>query len=316
MHIPDHYLTTETCWTTAAIAAGSIGLSIGRWKDRAVQGSMSLCGWVAAGVFLAQMADFPVGGGTSGHVLGGALAAILLGPSLGMACMGVVILLQCFLFGDGGVTSLGANLFNMAVLPTLVAWSLAGKIRGGHRSLATNTILAGAAGTMSVLAAVIACSAELSWSSSFHFLDVSAAMLRSHGCVALAEGLFTAGIVGIWLRNFHGLPEGTMTNSTLLANVNRESKARWRWAAFATLATVIIATSFLPEMSDGLGAVARELGFTTSQNAVAWAPFDDYRILGLERQSIGIVAVGLIGAVSVAIASAGCRKALALAKRT
>src|SRR5437870_3113515 len=113
MHIPDGYLTDPVCALTGATAAAALGVSIA--GIRRARDSNS-CQWMAvtgAGVFAAQMINFPIDHGTSGHVLGAALAAIVLGPWAAMATMTLVLVAQCCLFGDGGLTALGANALNM-----------------------------------------------------------------------------------------------------------------------------------------------------------------------------------------------------------
>src|SRR5262245_66289497 len=119
MHIPDGFLTTEVAVACATPAAVAVGVGLKRANVELDERRVPLLGVTAAFVFAAQMLNFPVAGGTSGHFLGAALAAILLGPWLACVVMSVVLVTQSFVFADGGVTALGANVLNMGVLGAL-----------------------------------------------------------------------------------------------------------------------------------------------------------------------------------------------------
>jgi cobalt/nickel transport system permease protein len=122
MHIPDGYLDPATCAATGVLAAGALAWSL-RAPDAGVDDRrLPLAGMAAATVFALQLCSFPVAAGTSGHLLGGALTAALVGPRLGVLCMGVVVGVQALLFADGGLSALGANLTNLAVVGVLGAF--------------------------------------------------------------------------------------------------------------------------------------------------------------------------------------------------
>src|SRR5512146_2945908 len=115
MHIPDGFLDTKTAAATGAIAALGLGVALRQARFHLPPRRVPLLGLAAAFVFAAQMLNFPIGGGTSGHLVGGVLAAALLGPSAAVVVLSAVLLVQCFMFADGGVLALGANVFNMAI---------------------------------------------------------------------------------------------------------------------------------------------------------------------------------------------------------
>ena len=121
MHIPDGFLNAATAVTTSVVSAGGIGYSVKRANKKLGEAHVPLMGIMGAFIFAAQMLNFPVAGGTSGHLIGGALAAILLGPWAGTLIMACVLIVQCLVFQDGGITALGANIFNMG---------LCGQLRG------------------------------------------------------------------------------------------------------------------------------------------------------------------------------------------
>jgi cobalt/nickel transport system permease protein len=122
MHIPDGFVNAGTAVATWAASAGALGYAVRRVNQELTERQVPLMGVTAAFIFAAQMLNFTVAGGTSGHLLGGALAAILLGPWAGMLVLTSVLAVQALLFQDGGLLALGANILNMAVVGVLVGW--------------------------------------------------------------------------------------------------------------------------------------------------------------------------------------------------
>ena len=110
MHIPDGFIDGKTAATTALLSAAGVGLALRQVRRRLPPRRVPLLGLAAAFLFAAQMVNFPVAGGTSGHLVGGVLAAALLGPSAAIVVLTTVLIVQCFLFADGGVLALGANI--------------------------------------------------------------------------------------------------------------------------------------------------------------------------------------------------------------
>lgn len=123
MHVPDGFLDGPTSLGTAAIAATGIGVALWRSRSSLDDRSAPMAGMAAVFVFAAQMLNFPVGAGTSGHLLGGALAAVLVGPWTATLCITVVLVVQALLFADGGITALGTNVTLMAVVGVWVGWA-------------------------------------------------------------------------------------------------------------------------------------------------------------------------------------------------
>ena len=122
MHVPDGFLDAATSIATGAVAVGAVGVALRGARRELDDKAAPMAGLVATFVFAAQMLNFPVGAGTSGHLLGGALAAVLVGPWTGMLCLSVVLLVQSLLFADGGVTALGTNVVLMGVVGVLAGW--------------------------------------------------------------------------------------------------------------------------------------------------------------------------------------------------
>ena len=122
MHVPDGFLDAPTSIATGAVAVAAIGVALRGARRELDDKAAPMAGLVATFVFAAQMLNFPVGAGTSGHLLGGALAAVLVGPWTAMLCLSVVLLVQSLLFADGGVTALGTNVVLMGVVGVLAGW--------------------------------------------------------------------------------------------------------------------------------------------------------------------------------------------------
>jgi len=124
MHVPDGFLDAPTSLATGAIAAVGIGIALRGARRELDDRTAPLAGLVATFIFATQMLNFPVASGTSGHLLGGALAAVLVGPATGLLCMSVVFLVQSLLFADGGITALGTNIFLMGMVTVVVGWTV------------------------------------------------------------------------------------------------------------------------------------------------------------------------------------------------
>ena len=122
MHVPDGFLDAPTSIATGAVAVVAVGVALRGAKRELDDRTAPLAGLVATFVFATQMLSFPVGAGTSGHLLGGALAAVLVGPFTGLLCMSVVLIVQCLLFADGGITALGTNITLMGLVTVVTGW--------------------------------------------------------------------------------------------------------------------------------------------------------------------------------------------------
>jgi ABC-type Co2+ transport system permease subunit len=122
MHIPDGFIDGKTAAVTAVISVVGVGFALRQVRRELPPRRVPLLGLAAAFLFAAQMVNFPVAGGTSGHLVGGTLVAALLGPSAAVVVVTTVLIVQCFLFQDGGVMALGANVFNMAILNSVIGY--------------------------------------------------------------------------------------------------------------------------------------------------------------------------------------------------
>lgn len=145
MHVPDGFLDAPTSIATGIVAAGAVGVALRQANKELDERTAPMAGLVAAFIFATQMLNFPVGAGTSGHLIGGALAAVLVGPWTAVLCMSVVLLVQSLLFADGGLTALGTNILLMGVVPIAVGWVLFKVVTalvGHHRGVVAGATVA------------------------------------------------------------------------------------------------------------------------------------------------------------------------------
>ena len=200
MHIPDGFLNMATVATTYAVSAGGVSYAVKEANKKLREKHVPLMGVLAAFIFAAQMLNFPIAGGTSGHLIGAALAAILLGPWAAVLIMSCVLLAQSLIFQDGGLLALGANIFNMGIIATFSGYYLyrltilllgddrKGKLIGGF---------IGAWG--SVFLASIACAIELALSGASPMRAVLPAMAGFHALIGIGEGLITGAALSLVL---------------------------------------------------------------------------------------------------------------------
>jgi cobalt/nickel transport system permease protein len=196
MHIPDGFLSPEVAGANAVVAAGAVGIGLHRAGTRLDDRQVPLLGVTGAFVFAAQMLNFPVAGGTSGHFLGAALATVLLGPWLACLVLAVVLATQSFVFADGGVSALGANVVDMGVIGALLAGGLmlaARRLLPRRRGLLL--CIAGAGAWLAVVAGAAATSFWLALSGTVPLGTVLPAMLAVHAVIGVGEAVITVAAV-------------------------------------------------------------------------------------------------------------------------
>jgi cobalt/nickel transport system permease protein len=196
MHIPDGFLSTATVATTAVISAGGVVNAVRVTGQKLKEKQVPLMGVLAAFIFAAQMLNFPIAGGTSGHFMGAAIAAILLGPWTGLLIMSSVLIAQCLIFQDGGLLALGANILNMGLIGCFSSYYI---YRLFTRLLGNNNksrLIGGFTGAWSaIFLASIACAIELAVSGASPFGIVLPAMAGVHALIGIVEGLITVAVL-------------------------------------------------------------------------------------------------------------------------
>ena len=194
MHIPDGFLDTKTWVSLYLVSAGAIGISVNRANRQMEDKRIPLMGVMAAFVFVAQMLNFPVAGGTSGHFVGAAFIAILLGPWCALLVITSILLVQCLLFQDGGLTALGANIFNMGIVGGFIGFY---SYLGISYLFPKKGLLAAAflAGFLSILTSATACALELAFSGTVPLMPGLIAISFVHTPIGLGEGLINIGAI-------------------------------------------------------------------------------------------------------------------------
>jgi cobalt/nickel transport system permease protein len=201
VHIPDGFINAPTSLAAGAVAAGGVGVSLRRAGQTLQEKQAPLAGLVAAYIFAVQMLNFPVAAGTSGHLLGGVLAAVLVGPWAGCICVAVVLVVQS-LFADGGLTALGLNITNMAVVGVFGGWAIFRLLRRALPATRTSVVVsAGIAAGISVVLAAGAFVVEyaIGGAGNAPVGTVFAAMVGVHTLIGIGEGIITALTVGVVL---------------------------------------------------------------------------------------------------------------------
>jgi cobalt/nickel transport system permease protein len=195
MHIPDGFLDAKTFVALDLVGAGFVATAAARVRRVLSERAVPLMAVLAAFVFAAQMLNFPVAGGTSGHFAGGALVAILLGPWAGVLVMTTVLVIQALAFGDGGILVLGANVVNMAVVGPFVGYGvyrLISKAIAGDAGRFVGTFVGA---WLATVAAATACALELAISGTAPLGVVLPAMAGVHMLIGIGEGLITTAAV-------------------------------------------------------------------------------------------------------------------------
>lgn len=291
MHLPDGFLSATTCAGTGVMAAGAVAWAVRQSRATVGDRLIPLMGVMSACVFAAQMVNFPILWGTSGHLIGGVLAAIVLGPWAGTLAMTVVLVVQCLLFYDGGVTALGANILNMAVVGTLggyTVYALARRLAPGPRG---EVIASAVAAWLAVQMAAFACAVELWWSGTYTFATVVPAMLLIHSFIGVGEALITATVVTYLLR---------VRPDLLYAAAEDERPTGYvRGVAVVGLAVAIGIAFFLSPLAssapDGLEHVTESLGAVAPVEAPYVTPLADYEVAGLRGVWLATSLAGVIG---------------------
>ncbi len=289
MHIPDGFISLPVAATTGVTTVVTATIALSRSRDTFGPKQAPIVGLTTAFIFAAQMINFPVAGGTSGHLLGGTLAVVILGsPWAASLSIATVLLIQAVLFADGGITALGANIFNMAIVGVWTGWLLTQTLQrllGGSKGRLP--LAAGIAAGVSVVAAAIACSCELSLSGTASAAIILPAMVGVHALIGIGEGLITGGILTYLITTRPDLLPG-----------DQPILQKWLVPVVSTLLIAGVLSLFASAWPDGLEKVATDLGFiqlAENSRVTLPSPLANYQIGGLGP--IGNSLAGIIGTI-------------------
>ena len=194
MHIPDGFIDLQTSVVFAGLASAGVAIALKGARTQLDEKSAPLAGLTAVFIFAVQMLNFPVAAGTSGHLLGGALAAVLVGPWAATLALTVVLMMQGFLFADGGLSALGLNVFNMGIIGVWAGYAIFLLVRKVLPKNKTSiSIAASVAGAMSVPAAAIGFTIQyaLGATATFSVSTVLSAMVGTHVLIGIGEAIIT-----------------------------------------------------------------------------------------------------------------------------
>jgi len=292
MHVPDGLLDLRTASTTAVLSLSALTAALRRLRLGLPRRRIPLMGLAAAFLFTAQMLNFPVAGGTSGHLLGAVLASVLLGPSPAIVVMTAVILTQCLLFADGGLLALGANVFNMAIVGVLggyAVYKVISRVLPDRRGI---LVAAAFASWCSTVLASICCAAELAWSGVAPWGLVFPAMATVHMLIGIGEAAITTLVIAAIMKARPDLVDPTTSAAPPSA-----SRFVAAYGLAATFGVLLFALPFASSWPDGLERVGEVLGFAGRTAAVRAlpAPMAEYQLPGLGSATAATSAAGFVG---------------------
>ncbi|MFD4635150.1 energy-coupling factor ABC transporter permease [Streptomyces sp. NPDC058284] len=325
MHVPDGFINVPVSAAAGVVAAGAVAVSLKGARRELDERTAPLAGLVAAFIFAVQMLNFPVATGTSGHLLGGALAAILVGPFTGVLCVSVVLLMQGVLFADGGLTALGVNISDMAIVTTVVAYLVfRGLVKALPRGRRSITVASFAAALLSVPAAAVAFTLiyAVGGTTDVSLGKVATAMVGVHVLIGIGEAVITALTVGAVIAvrpdlvyGARGLTKplklrvgGELVDAPAAADgpapvaagpATRKVSTRKVWIA-GIVASLVLAgfVSFYASADpDGLEKVAHDKGIDkkAEEHAAADSPLADYGVKDITDARVSGGLAGIIG---------------------
>lgn len=321
LHAPDGFFSLPISAAGYALAAAAIGFAIYRANRSLNERIVPMMGVMAAFIFAAQMLNFPVAGGTSGHLIGGALAAIILGPWAAILVMTAVVGLQALLFQDGGLLVMGVNLLNMSIVSVLAGYGtywLSQRLGGGGSA----SLMAGgfAAAWVSVVASSATTAVALSLSGTSPLAVALPAILGFHMLIGIGEGLITVFALS-FIRQARPQLLGIRPNApaetaaTAAASANADADGRGRaplrgariWAAGYVIAIALVMLApFASASPDGLERVAEDSGFMSAAVSAPYSIIGDYQLPGVQNEAVATALAGVVGVTVVYLLVMGC----------
>lgn len=286
MHLPDGFLDTKTIVATTTLSLAGVGAAWVQTRRTIEPQRIPLLGVTAAFVFAAQMLNFPVAGGTSGHLMGAVLASVLVGPTAAVIIITSVLVVQCLLFADGGVLALGANIFNMAIVGSLAGGGIYRIVyRMAHGETGRAAAVA-VASWCSVVLASVCCAGELAWSGTTPWAVAFPAMAGIHSIIGVGEALISCLVVVAIRKTRPELladrKDGIRMNSVVVLGL------------IIAIGLVLFVSPFASQWPDGLERVATLLGF---DQRVLDNPglIPDYHFPGFASPTIATIVAGIAG---------------------
>ncbi len=291
LHIPDGFLNVVVSVIFWIATIVTLGFAISKTNKSLGEKQIPLMGIMAAFIFAAQMINFPVAGGTSGHLLGGALAAIVLGPWAGMLVMTAVIAVQALLFQDGGLLVMGANIFNMGLITAVIGYGFYRSVMGQSKTVKLGVVAFAA--WLSVMAGALLTALQLWLSGTSQLQIVIPAMMGVHALIGIGEALITVFALAFILQ----------TRPDLLGEGSESAKGsrNWIWVGGIVALLVVLISPFASGDPDGLERVAEDLGFIGTGLDAPYSIIPDYTIPFLGETALSTILAGVVGIIVVAV---------------
>lgn len=288
MHIPDGFLSISVSFIFWIISIIVIGIALKKTSRLLGERQVPLMGVLAAAIFAGQMLNFSVTGGTSGHLLGAAIATILLGPWPAVLVMTSVVSVQAILFQDGGVLALGTNIFNMAIIGVFVSYAVYTLVNKLIRNIFVSGFLAA---WSSIFLASLACALELALSGTSPANIAVPAMAAIHVLIGIGEGLITIGALALIYASRKDL---------LVVDASNVGSDKGILIGGSILALVLAILSPLASSHpDGLEWVAEQKGFLDAAKDSVYTIIPDYTMPGISNTTLATIIAGIIGTVIV-----------------
>jgi len=290
MHIPDGFLSVTVsllCWALSLVA---IAYALRRANHDLGERQVPVMGVLAACIFAGQMLNFTVAGGTSGHLMGAALATILLGPWAALLVMTAVVSVQALIFQDGGLLALGANILDMGVVGVAVSYFAYNTLRRLLGTKRSSILISGAvAAWLSIMIASLAVALQIALSGTSPANIAIPAMALIHAIIGIGEGLITAGALAFIVA----------ARPDLLNVDGAGNKAvNGRLVGLAGLAIAVALAVLSPLASahpDGLEWVAEENGFLARAQEPIYNIIPDYVMPGIPNEALATIIAGVVG---------------------
>lgn len=292
MHIPDGFLSLVVSLLLWAVSIVVVAYALRRVGRDLNERQVPLMGVLAAAIFAGQMLNFTVAGGTSGHLMGAAIATILLGPWAAIVVMTCVVSIQALIFQDGGLIVLGANIFNMGIVGVAVSYMAYTAIMRVARGARWGIFTGGfSAAWLSVFVASLAVALELAISGISPANIAIPAMAAVHALIGIGEGLITVGALGFV---YAARPD------LLVAGTAKTTGSRAVWIGGLSIALILAVLSPLASSNpDGLERVAEDQGFLAAAQAPQYNLIPDYLVPGVSNEALATIVAGVIGALLV-----------------
>lgn len=298
MHIPDGFLNIPVSIVLWVISALVIAIALRRTNKQLGDREIPLMGVLAAAIFAGQMLNFSVTGGTSGHLLGAALAVILVGPWAAIIVMTCVVSLQAIIFQDGGLIALGANLFNMAIIGVFVSYAVFSTTRKILKSEKVGLLISsGLAAWTSIFFASLACALELALSGTSPARLAIPAMAGIHALIGIGEALITVGAVSLIF---------VARRDLVFSQEKLEKPVKGIIISGGVVAMVLaILSPIASSHPDGLEWVAEEIGFLSAAQGSFYNLIPDYALPGISNEALATILAGVMGAIVVFVIAIG-----------